>query len=207
MKAAIEIRPARSEDVAEAIALSLSSGPAMLGLIFTTSTKDVKTFLGRAFAGDAGFLGHGVFTAALLVDGRVAGVGAFYSGVELPRLLWRVLKESFSFYGFVEGLGVLVRLLRVARMMPSPARDTHFVTCLGVASQAQGRGVGSALLLHEMAAARARGKRKLALDVALDNPNAERLYARLGFVVVKQRPPPRAYADRIAPLRRMELRL
>lgn len=206
MNAAIEIRPARSEDVAEATALSLSSGPALLGLVFTTRTKDAKSFLARAFASDAGFLGHGVFTAAL-VDGRVAGVGAFYSGVELPRLLWRVLKESFSFYGFVEGLGVLVRLLRVAPMMPSPARDTHFVTCLGVASQAQGRGVGSALLQHEMAAARARGKRKLALDVALDNPNAERLYARLGFVVVKQRPPPRAYADRIAPLRRMELHL
>ncbi len=37
MHGAIEIRPARSEDVAEASALSFSSGPAMLGLIFTTN--------------------------------------------------------------------------------------------------------------------------------------------------------------------------
>jgi ribosomal protein S18 acetylase RimI-like enzyme len=50
-----------------------------------------------------------------------------------------------------------------------------------VAPAARGRGVGEALVTRVIAEARALGGREVRLDVAVDNPGAERLYARCGF--------------------------
>ncbi len=51
----------------------------------------------------------------------------------------------------------------------------------------QSQGVGTALLDHQVRAARAMGKTKLVLDVVAENPRAVALYERCGFVPVRTR--------------------
>ena len=65
--------------------------------------------------------------------------------------------------------------------------DEAHVLTIGVTGAAQGRGVGTALLAELLAIADARGARKVLLDVRADNPAAQRLYARHGFVPIGRR--------------------
>lgn len=60
--------------------------------------------------------------------------------------------------------------------------DAAELWILSVAESWQGLGVGSALIgaLEDLSAAR--GHRRVQLSVELDNPDAERLYRRLGYV-------------------------
>jgi ribosomal-protein-alanine N-acetyltransferase len=59
--------------------------------------------------------------------------------------------------------------------------EAHVLT-LGVATAAQRRGIGTALLRELLAAAGRAGAREVYLDVRADNPVAQRLYERHGFV-------------------------
>jgi len=61
--------------------------------------------------------------------------------------------------------------------------EAHVLT-IGVTGAAQGRGVGTELLLDLLAAA---GDRRVLLDVRADNEVAQRLYRRHGFVPVGRR--------------------
>jgi [ribosomal protein S18]-alanine N-acetyltransferase len=65
--------------------------------------------------------------------------------------------------------------------------DEGHVLTLGVTGAAQGRGIGALLLADLLAVADARGVRRVMLDVRSDNPVAQRLYARAGFVPVGRR--------------------
>ena len=62
--------------------------------------------------------------------------------------------------------------------------DEAHVLTIGVSGSAQGRGLGTALLLDLLAAA---GDRRVLLDVRADNEVAQRLYRRHGFVPVGRR--------------------
>lgn len=61
--------------------------------------------------------------------------------------------------------------------------EAHILT-IGVTGSAQGRGLGTTLLLDLLAAA---GDRRVLLDVRADNEVAQRLYRRHGFVPVGRR--------------------
>jgi ribosomal protein S18 acetylase RimI-like enzyme len=56
-----------------------------------------------------------------------------------------------------------------------------FIPTLAVHPDAAGRGLGAALLRGVFAAAGAAGLRRVELSVASDNPNAVRLYERVGM--------------------------
>lgn len=55
------------------------------------------------------------------------------------------------------------------------------VQTIAVAPEAEGRGLGTAMLLWMMAEAARRGATDLLLEVRADNPRAQQLYARHGF--------------------------
>jgi ribosomal-protein-alanine N-acetyltransferase len=59
--------------------------------------------------------------------------------------------------------------------------DEAFVQTMAVAPAAQGRGLGSLLLLELLAEAARRRQRVVSLEVRADNEPAQRLYARHGF--------------------------
>jgi ribosomal-protein-alanine N-acetyltransferase len=61
--------------------------------------------------------------------------------------------------------------------------EAHVLT-LGVAPTEQRRGLGTALLRNLLDAADRAGAREVYLDVRADNPVAQRLYARHGFVPI-----------------------
>ena len=62
--------------------------------------------------------------------------------------------------------------------------DEGYVQTIGVATEAQRRGIGSALMTELMGAAAARCATRVGLEVRTDNTAAHELYRRFGFAPV-----------------------
>lgn len=67
------------------------------------------------------------------------------------------------------------------------------VQTLAVLPEYEGRGIGSGLLTELISEARRRGAQNVLLEVRADNPRAQQLYERFGFVQIHVRP--RYYRD------------
>jgi len=74
-----------------------------------------------------------------------------------------------------------------ARVAPAPPPGSWYVDALAVAGPSRRTGVARALLADAGERARARGCRALALDTALGNAPARRLYEDCGFVATGER--------------------
>jgi mycothiol synthase len=62
-----------------------------------------------------------------------------------------------------------------------------WIVQVGVRPEERGRGIASALVVEVLRRFRAAGGEHVLLDVNVNNPTAERVYARLGFEVIGQR--------------------
>jgi ribosomal protein S18 acetylase RimI-like enzyme len=82
----------------------------------------------------------------------------------------------------------LPSLLRMQSAIGHVGRDEFYVSNVAVYPQHRGRGIGSLLVGRAREAARLAGISSLVLDVETDNPDAQRLYERLGFRVTSQTP-------------------
>jgi ribosomal protein S18 acetylase RimI-like enzyme len=69
--------------------------------------------------------------------------------------------------------------------------DEAYISELAVAPDSRGQGLGTLLLTHAVAWARAAGRRRLSLHVAASNP-AHRLYQRVGFRLKQRQEAPLA---------------
>jgi ribosomal protein S18 acetylase RimI-like enzyme len=182
----IHFRPARAADVADAVPLIYSSGPAAFDYVFATGRVTAQEFLCRAFvdgAGEFGWRNHCVGE----LDGEVVAVGAGYGGESGLAFMLAAARQILAHYGPRHAAGVIARGLQVERVIPPPARRWHYLAHLGVAPALRGKGVGQQLIVHLIAQGRAQGRQRLVLDVAVSNPRAQALYERLGFSVTAQR--------------------
>lgn len=184
----LRFRTATASDAAEAVPLMYSAGPAAYEYIFGSVSGGAMQALRRVFVEKVGFWSSENVVVATL-DGRVVATGGFYGDSDYPRLSRSCGIGCIRLFGLVEGLRTLDRLRRFGRLVPPPARGMWFVQDFGVHPDLRGKGIGTALLRAQAEAARARGKRTFGLDVATNNPKAQRLYERLGFVVVDERVP------------------
>lgn len=183
---ALDFRPAVAADAADAAPLVYSSGPEAFDYILRTQDKSALDFLRYAFADGAGFQGHRNHWVAER-DGRVVCAGAFYSGRDEPRLVLGFARQVLAFYPLATALGVIRRALQVAPMMKPVTRDMLYVANFGVAAELRGQGIGAQMLNRQMARARELGFARYALDVAVTNPRAQKLYEGIGFRFVRER--------------------
>ena len=182
----IQFRRAEPGDIEQAVPLIYSAGPHEFDYVFATRSHTALDFLKAAFvAGSSTFdyMNHVV----ALVDGRVVGIGAFYSGAEFSRLNWEATWRIVRFYGPIKCWSVMRKGIQLQKLIPPPKKDAEFVQNLGIAEDMQGKGVGTTLLERQIEIARGNNRRICVLDVAVTNPRAQKLYERLGFRVVEER--------------------
>jgi ribosomal protein S18 acetylase RimI-like enzyme len=201
----LTFRPALAADAAAAVPLIHSSGPAAFDYVFAVSgVGDAQAFLRRAFidgAGEFGWRNHAVG----VLDGAVVAVGAGFGGATKWPFTLAAARQILGHYGWQHAAGVIVRGLRVESVIPPPAGAMYYLGHLGVSPSLRGKGLGSALVDHLLAVRPAGAGGPVILDVAATNPDAQRLYQRLGFVVTGERRSTLANAQgRVPDHRRMQ---
>ena len=203
--AGLSFRRAAASDAEAAVPLIHSSGPAAFEYVFAVpAVGDAQAFLRKAFidgAGEFGWRNHVVGER----EGVVVAVGAGYAGSTKWPFTLAAARQILGHYGWRRGAGVIARGLRVEAVIPPPAGAMYYLGHLGVAPAWRGQGHGAALVEY-LLAARPAGV-SVILDVATTNPDAQRLYQRLGFVVVGERDSHLANAQgRVPAHRRMQWR-
>jgi ribosomal protein S18 acetylase RimI-like enzyme len=179
-------RPARADDVYLAVPLIYSSGPASFDYIFHHPKKGRSPdFLRAAFVDKRGEFSYSNHTV-VEQNGQIVGVGACFSGDSTLAFTVAAALQIFRFYGAIAAWPVIVKGLQAETVIHPPTSKEIVLAHLGVAPEAQGQGIGTALVEHFLSWDAAKGKTP-ALDVAVTNPRAQALYERLGFVVVGER--------------------
>jgi GNAT superfamily N-acetyltransferase len=114
---------------------------------------------------------------AAWAEGRLVGMaGLEYAGQYFFDPRWRSFAQEFGWLG---------GLLRLALFLPFAHHHSEGDLTLGalaVAAQVRGQGVGTQLMEAVFDWACERGFRSVSLEVVDTNPQARRLYERLGFV-------------------------
>lgn len=202
----LDIRPARPEDAEAAVPLIYSSGPAAFDFVFSHNTKtNALDFLRRAFRRKPSEFGYGMHYVVEL-DGDVVGAGGHFSGDDALSFSLHALRNIIGCYGPIAGAAVIRRGLQIEQIVKLPARGEHYIAHLGVTPDLQSRGVGRKLVEFLLNEGRKLGRRKASLDVSCENPRAQALYERMGFVVTEEIPSNlQNAAGRVPAHRRMEL--
>lgn len=181
--ASLSFRAAEAGDAAQAVPLIYSSGPAAFDYVFAHDRPGrALDFLRFAFVAGAGEFGCRNHQLAVL-DDRVAAVGAAWDGRAALGFTAAAAAQILRFYGPLRAAGVIGRGLKIERLIRPPKADEYYVAHLGVREELRGRGIGAQLIRRLLAGAERGRHRCAALDVAVTNPRAEALYARLGFRV------------------------
>lgn len=184
---AITIRPAQQTDVETAVPLIYSSGPPTFDYVFQHKSKGTACdFLQMAFANGRGEFGYQHHVVAEK-DGRVVAIGTAFSGKDMLGFTmnnaWQIIKH----YGVVAGVKIMRQGLQVETVVKPPKGNVHYIAHLGVAPEFRSQGIGTQLIEWLMADGRQKGRTMTALDVSVDNPQAQLLYEQLSFVVQEER--------------------
>jgi ribosomal protein S18 acetylase RimI-like enzyme len=181
--AALSFRAAAPTDVAAAVPLIYSSGPAAFDYVFDLgATRGAQQFLRFAYlkgGGEFGWRAHRVAE----IDGQVAAAGAAFDGRATLRFTVANALQILQFYGPIRAWGVLLRGLRVERIIRPPRAEEYYLCHVGVREELRGHGIGAGFMRHLLHGQNAARHRCAMLDVAVTNPRARSLYERLGFVV------------------------
>ena len=183
----IHFRQAQPSDTRIAVPLIYSAGPHEFEYVYGMPGKTVCDFLEYAFPSGRGLLSYPVHEVAT-IDEQVVGIGAFYGGNEYLRLGKENIGVMFRYYGLVNFMKLMVRIIKIDTILTSPEKNAFHIEQLAVKEANRGSGVGTALLQYEISRAREKRFAKCTLDVAITNPQAQKLYERLGFKVVKEYP-------------------
>ncbi len=157
-----------------------SAGREMYDFAFCRGDKTAPAFIRYEFLAGGGFCGFRHLTVAV-EDDQVVGTACFFDRRQYDRLSRGTVWNIIRFYGPVGALPVLKRMTHLGSIMTRPEKGEFYLANLGVWHERRGQGIGSALIDAKRREALAAGYRRLALDVADNNPRAAKLYSRLGF--------------------------
>lgn len=173
-------------DDADSIArMAHSAAPEIFNYFYQTGGASALDFIAFEYRSGRGMCGYKHMTLAIKEDGEVVGTGSFYNLTDYVRMSLGTAMNILAFYGPIAGLRVIARTLHAPSALRTPGLKEMYLCNLGVKPGTRGAGIGSRLLTHQAELARQLGYRQMSLDVDTTNPNAQRLYERLGFKVVK----------------------
>lgn len=179
----IEIRQARPEDVNEAVELIYSAAPDAYEFLYAIKGAGARDYISYEFQRGSGFLGAATHTVAV-VDGQVAGIGAFYSKAGYQALSSEQAKNFITRFGVWQFIQMMPRGLRIQRGISKLKDGQLYVANLGVKKELRSRGIGKVLIEFAEKRASEQGLPELVLDVSESNPRAEALYQSIGFKVM-----------------------
>ena len=121
-------------------------------------------------------------------EGQVRGMILCYSGAVKA---WQDPRTGLALLRLL-GMDMIRRLGTLLSMQSSIGRigrDEYYISNVAVFPGHRGKGIGARLIECAAGEAALAGARAVVLDVETDNPDARRLYERLGFLCARETPP------------------
>jgi len=118
-------------------------------------------------------------------DNHVLGILVSFRGDEIDkREELKVIFKNFNLYDSLKFIVIdLIDRLFHADLGP----DDYYLAVIAVDEEFRGKGIGTCILKNGLKLARAKGFKRVVLDVDIDNERALRLYDRFGFKVFKKK--------------------
>ncbi|MDB4655581.1 GNAT family N-acetyltransferase [Flavobacteriales bacterium] len=179
----IHFRQCLPEDVEQAIPLIIASGPTSFDYVFTNEKRKAVDFLKHAFVREGGefsFDNH----HAILVNQNIVGIGAAFSGAKAKTFMVKDFLNILRFYKF-SALPVMIRGLRTEQIIKLPRKNEVCLGHLAVDEKERSKGYGQKIILFLMEKSDKKESDYFVLDVSEENPQAQKLYERIGFKVHK----------------------
>lgn len=98
-----------------------------------------------------------------------------------PEMMARDIQDPSCYYLVAFPPDEPDRIVAYAGLLAPRGAHEGDIQTIAVAEEARGHGLGRTLMLSLITEARKRGAREAFLEVRADNPQAQRLYRRLGF--------------------------
>lgn len=175
-------------DANDIIELMYSSGSQIYDYIYQTNDSMAKDYLHYEFLSGRGFCGSQNVTVIYLAK-ELAGIGCFYGASQYLQLWFGSLLNILTFFPLKAWIGVLWRSNYIVQhIIQRPQRHELYLANFAVKKAYRNKGAGSFLLVQKMRWAQNNGYRLFGLDVADNNPLAEKLYSRHGLACTKLKP-------------------
>lgn len=175
----IIIRKGLPEDAQDFYNLSLLSDPVFCQAIFGSGARNILQNLFRQRKNLFSFE-HSYF---IELNGKKAGMILGYDGKSERGESWRtgLLIIKYMKLGFFARIPSLLKALSAVGRVED---NEYYISNLAVYPEFRGNKLGTNLLVRAEEGAKSCGAEKMALDVAMNNQGAIRLYNRLGYLIV-----------------------
>lgn len=183
MSFAITVRPAQADDAFFAAPLLRLSLGGLSDHLFDPNADIADGMIATLFARDAGRFGYRQAYVAVIGNERVAVLAASH-GQELNRLGLASIPHLIAVMGFAKAILSVYRAVTLPGGWEATS-DEYYIANIGVIPSMQGRSIGSQLLAYAEELAKQNSLMKCSLIVGSHNPNARRLYERIGYHVVE----------------------
>jgi ribosomal protein S18 acetylase RimI-like enzyme len=181
-KVDLSFRPAKPADADVASQLIFATFPKVATFIIGLGNEDrAKKILARIFPME----GHRFsfeYSEIVQYQGRVIGILVAFPGRKLGRLDRRMSGMLLRQYRLRGKLTLIIRAWPMV-FINEASRDEYLLSNLAVKKRYRGKGVGSLMLSHVEDRAKEAGLSKVALNVAIENQSARRLYERHGYKI------------------------
>jgi ribosomal protein S18 acetylase RimI-like enzyme len=175
-----EAQPSDAPNIGRLVILSAQTFlPALFGPEIDHAVEEMARGPGTLFSYEHAWIAEEGGT----VHGMLLGYTGAIKAAQDPRTGLALLGVLRA--GLIRRLPALLRTQSTIGVM---GRDEFYISNVAVYPAHRGRGIGSLLIERARAEATKAHASRLILDVETDNPDAQRLYERLGFRVVNESP-------------------
>lgn len=183
MTPTLQIRAAQPSDATFAASMIYLSMEHLANHLFQQNKDVIEAAIAQLFARDAGRFGYRIaFTAEF--EGQRVGSLIASRGDRIDRLNLETVAHLIAVLGPAEAIRFMYRGVRLPGGREA-YKDEFYVSNLGILPSMQGRSFGSQMLAYAEKLARDENLKKCSLIAGGYNPNARRLYERLGYRVVE----------------------
>lgn len=185
MEDCVELRPARpTED--EGRRFARYANEASHGLVQRLFGKSFERILATMFLSPGHDMSYET-TVFAVVDEEIVGMASCFSAEEHGRSSSKPMLAAAGIH-LIRIVPIAILGMRLFRFINTVPDGDYYVSAVAVEDGRRGLGIGSVLLDDIDERALGAGCRRVALDVAADNPEARRLYERRGMTMEAESP-------------------